>query len=325
MIIAPLKQFLIDYKINNPSDSATYYVRAVIKNSVTGVTLATLNLTDNGNKYYSYLWQTPGDPSGTGTQIAVFLTVYTDSGYTTESTIYGTTLTNYVVRDLQTSRTGGGGFTTQLFGGAARGGNIDYDQIERIIRRVVKEIDIPKPEPVNLASIERAVREAAKEVISNASDQSVFTDEQDEAREKRMLESLSKGMTAIADKVSAIGEAMTTGKEMDQDRVNQIGDLIDELKESFESASKGLDDGPLAAKVDVFLNDISRKVDEVLNQPIQVDLTEHYVGTRNKPKKLKNAQKVVPAVDEEDEPEPEEDNGRKQTLDELLQTGRGRP
>ncbi len=80
-ILAPSKQVLIDYKINNPLDTGTYYVRAVIKNAVSGTTLDTLNLTDNGSKYFSKLWVTPADPSGTGLQINVTNTVLTDYGF----------------------------------------------------------------------------------------------------------------------------------------------------------------------------------------------------------------------------------------------------
>lgn len=137
LTIAPIKPFLVDYKINNPSDSSTYYVRAVIKNSVSGATLATLNLTDNGSKYFSYTWTTPPDMSGTGLQVTIFKTVYTDSGYTTESEIYGTTVENYIVRDVATRNLQTG----------ASGKSLGKKDIEEVVQKVLSE-SLPEKEDV---------------------------------------------------------------------------------------------------------------------------------------------------------------------------------
>lgn len=133
MIIAPQKPFLVDYKINNPADTAQHWVRAVIKNSISGATIDTLDLTDNGSGYFSEQWITPADMTGSGLQIVIFRTVYDDSGYTTESVMYGTTIENFIVRDLASTRIG----ASALGAGGARGDLIDYKKIRNIIEEVV--------------------------------------------------------------------------------------------------------------------------------------------------------------------------------------------
>ncbi len=137
MLIAPLKSFLVERFLNNPSDSGTYYCRAIITNSLTGAVLATLNLNDNGGKYFSYPWTTPADLSGTGLQITISITVYDDSGYSTESVVYGTDKKGYIVRDLAGSR---------AFGGYAGQGTrtekiekIDYKKIKVLLLEAIKE------------------------------------------------------------------------------------------------------------------------------------------------------------------------------------------
>ena len=154
MIIAPQKQFLVDLKINNPSDTDTYYVRALIKNSVTGATINTLNLTDNGSKYFSYLWVTPADVSGNGLQITILKTVYTDSGYTNESPIYGTILENYIVRDLP--RTSLGALSGQS-GGAS--GRIDYEKIRQMILEALASLPKLEIPEVNFDVAIQAIKE----------------------------------------------------------------------------------------------------------------------------------------------------------------------
>lgn len=135
MIIAPQKQFLIERHLNNPSDTATYYCRATIINSVTGATIDSFNLTDNGGKYFSKLWITPADVSGSGLQITISTTVYDDSGYSTESVVYGTSKQTYIVKDLAGAR---------LFGGYAGPGDrtpsVDYEKIKRIVLEIIKGI-----------------------------------------------------------------------------------------------------------------------------------------------------------------------------------------
>ena len=77
--VAPQVPTVIDLALNNPSDTNTYYVSAVVQDKLSGATLLTKNLTDNGNHYFSTPWTTPQDPTGQGRELLVMLSVYNDS------------------------------------------------------------------------------------------------------------------------------------------------------------------------------------------------------------------------------------------------------
>lgn len=158
-IVHPLKQILIDYQIQNVFDVTTYYVRAVIKNSITGNVLATVNLSDNGNQYFSALWTAPNDFSGTGLQLSVFTTVYTDASYTTISANYGTTLDTYIVRAIPTTILGGfaNGPTWEN-----KGSPMDLSEIRKIIREETKTDEIT---PVSLKEILARVSSIEKKIV----------------------------------------------------------------------------------------------------------------------------------------------------------------
>lgn len=139
MFLEPNSQFLIEQKLPSPSLTGPYYVQAIVKNSISGATLATINLTDDGtHRYFSSLWTVPALE---GVQISIFKTVYDDAAHTTEDPAYGTTLESHIIKHV----------ATQLLGGFTRGGEVDYDRIERMISNHIERL--PKPERVSFPDI----------------------------------------------------------------------------------------------------------------------------------------------------------------------------
>lgn len=270
MIIAPLKQFLVDLQLNNPSDTDTHYVRAVIKNAVSGVIIDTINLTDNGSGYFSKLWTTPADQSGTGLQIKIFKTVYDDSGYTSQSLVYGTVLENYIVRDLP-------GLRSTFGGAAATSSSISYEEIEKIIRKVLEEL--PQPEKV-------VVPDHSKKIIT-------------------AIDALGKKMGSLA----AALKAKNTGKEKGIEDLKEIllkyseaqeklvshltntvdKDLFTGITESLVAAIEGLQD----KNVEKFLQ---------LTKAVQA-LTNKSTITKLMPEEVKPETEKDPAVEKEVKPE----------------------
>lgn len=140
-----------------PGDSSTYYVQAVVKNSATGATITTINLTDQGSQRFTGSFDVPQDPLGFGYYIDITTSVYTDSGYTTLSNIYTIDMQSLLVFDRLTwgRNVGGGGDMT------------DYDKIAKMIREEIKGIDfpeIPKPEKVNLEPVLATIWETGRRV-----------------------------------------------------------------------------------------------------------------------------------------------------------------
>lgn len=159
----PQENFPITRELDNPFDTATYYVQAKVYELKNRNLLDTVNLTDYGNQTFWAAWQVPADTSGMGRHIYIVTNVYTDSAYTQLSPTYATTNEKYLIQDRVTRSLlgGGGSFGVSPFA------KIDYDKmykelesnlatlIERIIdnkispiERLISDIKIPKIPPM---------------------------------------------------------------------------------------------------------------------------------------------------------------------------------
>lgn len=139
LTLQPQKNFTVVRQIANHTDSATYYVQAVIRNAYTDDIIDTLQLTDKGGQRFKKDWRVPADPSGEGFFISIVTSVYTDSGYTTKSDNYGDEETTYLVIDRL--RSGGGGSGVINTGG----GKLSAADVRRIMREELGKIE-EKPE-----------------------------------------------------------------------------------------------------------------------------------------------------------------------------------
>jgi hypothetical protein len=137
MILRPQRNFTIVRQIANHTDTATYYVRAVIRDSYTDVILDTLDLDDKGGQRFTKNWVIAPDPSGLGRDISIVTSVYTDSGYTTKSENYGDEENSHLIEDKEIGRGGGSG--------------VDSRTVRRIIQ---EELDKRTPEPVEPTEVE---------------------------------------------------------------------------------------------------------------------------------------------------------------------------
>lgn len=142
--IRPSSTFPIVRQIADPTDSATYYVRAVVRDSISGVTLDTVNLVDQGGQRFTYNYPAPQDGSGFGRYIDVTTTVYSDSGYTTRTGVYADENQTYVVKE----------YTGNLGGAGSGGSDINYKKIRALLKEVIDEqekVEMPEmPEQKDL-------------------------------------------------------------------------------------------------------------------------------------------------------------------------------
>ena len=122
-ILRPNSTFKIVWQISVPGDSTTYYPQAVIRKSLDGSLLDTVNLTLESTGRYSANWIVPGDASGLGTQIDITVIAYTDSGHTTASQNYSEENVVYNIFDL--------------LGQVRAGGGIDYLEVQKIVAREI--------------------------------------------------------------------------------------------------------------------------------------------------------------------------------------------
>jgi hypothetical protein len=273
MIIAPLRSFLIDYKINNPSDLATHYVQSVVRN-INGAVLATVQLTDNGSGYFSKEWMTPADPTGTGTQISILTTVYDDAGYTSESLVYGTTLSSFIIRDLAGIRSTFGGTGSSMAGLS----NIDYKRIEKMIKDAVEGIEMPvipafpKAKEVDLVSLENKLKS--------------HIDEQDKSEELAELKAIISGVvqaikSELDKKVIATKEELAEVKTL-PDKFQMAETSDDELHDlvTTHSTQHLSEVSELKTFVQEKFNELEKKITATLSEPVTLQLHPSSNGKR---------------------------------------------
>jgi hypothetical protein len=158
--LQPQKNFTVVRQIADHTDTATYYIRAVIRNAYTDEIITTLNLEDKGGQRFKKDWQVPADPSEEGFYISIITSVYEDSGYTTKSGNYGDEENTYLVFDRIRANRGGGG------------GGPDISSIRRVVKEEIESAkpkeelkgEEKKPEPMRWDEILKAVSALSEKV-----------------------------------------------------------------------------------------------------------------------------------------------------------------
>lgn len=163
--ISPQEPLPLVYLLSDPTDTATYYVRAVLRDSGTNTVIATINLTNQGNRRFSAVTQAPNDASGLGRYIDITVSVYTNSNYTTKSDNYQEEMTKYLVQTRWSLAFGGGG------GG---GSDIDYKKIREInldiLKSLLEQIPPSTPQPVNVEVKLTPILEKLKKLADDLTD-----------------------------------------------------------------------------------------------------------------------------------------------------------
>jgi hypothetical protein len=135
--ISPGEPFDVFYFLRNPLDSATYYVRAKIYDVRTGEVLITTALAQSSTnpRLFSATVQAPPDSSAYGRNILAIASVYTDSGFTSQSNDYEEQEQYFLVRAAVPFMGGGG---------------VDYRVIEDILDAKLDEKLKALPKPPSL-------------------------------------------------------------------------------------------------------------------------------------------------------------------------------
>lgn len=137
MQLEPGEYFGIVRQIPDPNDTGTYYVRAEIRNARTDELIERVALTDRGSGRFQGEWQVISQGIDGGAYISVSTHVYTDSGYTTPSDMYGVEMQTYLVA-TRAAHLGGGG------------SGISRKDLREVLREVVPEL---LPEAADLDSV----------------------------------------------------------------------------------------------------------------------------------------------------------------------------
>lgn len=244
MQLNPRENFVIARGLEDPSDSTTYYLQAVIRNALTDAIIDTVNLTDNGNRRFTKSWQAPADVSGNGLYILVTISVYTDAGYSVRSGNYGDSFTEYLVQNRLTIATVGGGS-----GGDSP--DIDYKKIQTMINSAVAGIKIPQPTPqVDLTDVKTALvallsavssirmpdnsKQIIDRVVSNLTAIHKSLSEAITAQPKFEKTDLLSVLSQLASQKTTLDSHTKMMQTLDvQELQTQVNQLFDRIKEFF--------------------------------------------------------------------------------------------
>lgn len=136
----PISRLLVD-----PLDSATYFLRAIVRNAKTNATLATLALPQISGRLYGATWQTPADASGQGFYITITTEVYTDAGYTARAETYYDDFEAFFIYDQFNMLQGLATQIAALVEGSG-GSDVDYKKIKEIVNTAANRVIEAIPE-----------------------------------------------------------------------------------------------------------------------------------------------------------------------------------
>ena len=236
--LRPTEVFTIVRQIDDPLDTATYYVQAKVRNAQNDDLLETVNLTDKGDQRFRGDYEVPVDGSGLGFYITITTRTYTDSGYTSESERYGVEEREYLVQERYNHNIGGGHAGSGVNPNA--GVDISYKKIKEIIEEELKKLIFPEQKEVDLLPIIKSIDGIKTELM--------------------MLKIPDLKDIDFKDVIDSINTAKDT---LDK----QIGgnkQAIDKYRPAFETANKEVDG--LMDRVKEFLNKDLSKIEEKLNK-----------------------------------------------------------
>ena len=220
MQISPQQKFVISHQLASAFDEGTYYVQAVVRNAITDTVIDTINLTHKGNQRYTADWYPPADPTGRGLEITMTVSVYTDSGYSTLSTVYATSHETHIIQER---------YNTSMLMGSG-GSDVSYKKIQDIVRDELEKQDFSE------------IKLAIQSVLSGFSD---FKEKVDRTITKKIdvevnVSEIKKEMRALLDAVQSI-------KIPEQKEVNfkpilssleNINTSLTQLKDVYRNLSK---------------------------------------------------------------------------------------
>ncbi len=214
------QSFCIARQLDNPQDTGTYYVRAVVRNSVSGETIGTYNLTDKTSGRFEYLWQVP--ETADDTQIDITIRVYSDSGYTIEDTPYAIRKDEYIIRK-----------NPVYFGSGGMG--LTKKDIREIVKEEVDKINFPltdlSPVLEFLAVLNR------KNVDLSPIFQAISANKNEIKSEIRKIDIPKTDIRPIID---SLGKNLSAIRELDNNIKNNRNQ-VDEAVKNIEQISNGLD------------------------------------------------------------------------------------
>ena len=148
--INPSSPFPIVRQLQDPNDTTTRYVQAVVRNAMNGLVVLRTNLIDQGGQRFTKVIQSPADPLGSGTFYDVTTVVFDDPIYSQPSIQYGMENETVLIQQRATN-----------FGGGYSASDVSIESIEKLIKSSISELNVKgdtKHENVDLDPVIKEIR-----------------------------------------------------------------------------------------------------------------------------------------------------------------------
>lgn len=285
--LIPSQPYTLSYYLTDPSDSNTYYVRAVVYDAITGAVLDTQNLTQQttNSHLFSKVAQAPGDSSGHGRRIVVVATAYTDTGYTVKADTYREQSENYIVikAGAGLSLGGGGGVDYRIIQEIVQTENEKFVGSFKLLFEILKGVSIA----ISKIPVDSVELEPVTEILSKVS---------------KEISQIPKKLVDILPIVELVNQAIQAINEKEITKKTDIQPLIDHLTELKDSMS--LNHTESKDLLGLHMNDLQTIIPSLLkeniskslknaklnvNLPVSLDTEEVPV----EPKKLPDINKLI--------------------------------
>lgn len=270
MQLNPREYFTIVRQIDDPYDTTTYYVRAVIRNARTDDIIDTVDLSDQGNGRFSKPWQVPADTSGQGFYIIITTTVYEDSGYSTASRRYAVEQNEHLVHRRRQ---------------AVGGGAVDYRIIGQVVNEILDQRGVKK-EAIDKEDIKSLVVDELKKVKSDLKKSigGITIPEEKELDLTPLVSLLQETRDELSRKVDEKPVTEKTNIKPILDNMDQLGRSIEQSNETIQKVK---DLKTVLEEVPKILN-LVQQVEEVMKDVL-------FVANRNKRKEGNKKTGPVPS------------------------------
>lgn len=200
--VNPNENIQLVYLFADTTDGNTYYVKAVMRDSITGAILATVLLTQSptNTRRFTGSIQAPGHNGSSAYYVDITITPYTDAGYITVAVAYPETLDLYQVAYRWSQALGSGG------SGGANG--VDWSkfnasiakQFGDSIQEMLKSMPVPA-DPIDAEALKSSIVKEIKGHLDKYSKTQRLNDrrKQKAQEEKDALERMGEAMDHLND------------------------------------------------------------------------------------------------------------------------------
>lgn len=261
--IAPSQFIPLTFQLFDGTVAPTRFVKSVIINATTRVTIKTKNLTDNGNGDFSLFSITPASLSiGENNFFEVVTTVYSDSGYITPDLDYAVEKEVYYVKEETSGAILGGGEGSPSES-VEKVEKIDYKKIAKIVWEhkkaklfIEKVIKIFKKTTIvnkNVTKSRKDISGVAEMILKALK----ITKKNTDKNTKLVIQEINK----MTSDLSSLKEKINTINEIKEEIINLFSSA--EVKSDLTIKGLGLINSELHEVFDDLLSNYSKKQQEL--------------------------------------------------------------